>query len=181
MDIIVDFLPILVAFLMQMVLQFAIEHVYIPIKEPRWCFNDMKEREKVNARKMVSFSPWIKTFFAICVGVVSIDALIIWLFPGLFWDMGMNPDVILTALLIPMLFALCVMMWMFRWICYEEDTFIYRNALGIKRTFRYDAVTMMTIQKRKLVVIVSGKKIVLPVRFYGAREFASFAAEKIDA
>ena len=109
------------------------------------------------------------------------DVLIIWLFPGLFWDMGMNPDVILTALVIPMLFVLCVMMWMFRWICYEEDTFIYRNALGIKRTFRYDAVTMMTIQKRKLVVIVSGKKIVLPVRFYGAREFASFAAEKIGA
>ena len=36
MDIVVDFfLPILVTFLMQMVLQFAVEHVYIPIKEPK--------------------------------------------------------------------------------------------------------------------------------------------------
>ena len=115
---------------------------------------------------------------SICVGIVSVFMLIIRLFPALLWDMCMNPNTILTILGILMPVTLCVMLWMFRWIHYDEETFTYRNAFGIKRIFRYDAVTTMTIQKRKLTVVADGKRMIFPVTFYGAREFASFAADK---
>ena len=180
MDFVIDyFLPALAVVLLEIAIEYACQRIYIPIPEPRWCFDDLKEREKVNARKMVSFSPWIKTKLSICVGIVSVDMLIIRLFPVLFWDMGMSPNVILTVLGIPMLFALCVMLWMFRWIHYDNETFTYRNAFGIKKTYRYEAVATMTIQKQKLTVVADGRKMVFPITFYGAREFVSFAVDRI--
>ena len=71
---------------------------------------------------------------SICVGIVSVFMLIIRLFPALLWDMGMNPNTILTILGILMPVTLCVMLWMFRWIHYDNETFTYRNAFGIKKT-----------------------------------------------
>ena len=181
MDFIVNFiLPVLAALLLKLVVEYAVERIYIPIQKPRWWFDDLKERDKVNTRKMVSFSLWLKTVFAILAGVVAVSFFIVWLFPTVPMSMSFDPGITLAVLGIPMLFVLCVMMWMARCVYYNEETFTYRNALGIKRTYRYEAVTMMTIQKRKLTVVADGRKIVFPVTFYGTREFMSLASDKIQ-
>ena len=179
MDFIEKFiLPVLAALLLKLVIEYAVERIYIPIPKPRWWFDDLWERDKVNARKMVSFSPWLKTVFAILAGIVAASFLIVWLCPTVLISMGFDPDVTLAFFGIPMLFVLCVMMWMARCIYYNEETFTYRNAIGIKRTYLYETITVITIRKRKLTVIADGKKIVFPVTYYGTREFASFVFNK---
>ena len=180
MDFIVDFiLPVIAAFLLKLVIEYAVER--IPIPKPRWGFDDQKERDKVNARKMVCFSPWLKTVIAILASIVAIGFLIAWLFPAVPMSMGFDPSITLGMLGIPLLFVLCGMMSMARCIYYNEKTFTYRNVFGVKKTYRYETIGAITVKKRTLTVIADGKRIVFPVTYYGAREFAVFASNRIHA
>ena len=116
--------------------------------------------------------------FAILAGIVVAYFGVVWMFPAVPMSMGFEPGFTRAILGIPMLFVLCVMMWTARHIYYNEETFTFRNAFGIKRRYLYETITLITVRKRKLTVVADGRKKVFPVTYYGAREFASFVSNK---